>query len=105
MSVLPGAIILYLGEQRDWELWLKTGPEYPVYSSLKRWRGKQGQLPDVPVKGPLHAILVEGEVSGYVNWDFATFDGTNWHSFQNGLITGLTMKVVYSVELPGTEDI
>lgn len=111
LSDIPGAVIVYPNAKEGdwpgdiWELWLKTGPECPVYPSLKRRRLKREIFPPAEGKYPLCAILVKSITSGYPDWDFATFDGTNWQSFQHGMITGLTYKVIWSGELPDIGEI
>ena len=95
----PGAVVLKPAKG-EWELWIKVGPEYPVYLATGNKRDARAQLPDTGQKRPLCAILVEDRASKYLGWDFGSFDGTNWNTFQNGLITGLTCKVIKSVELP-----
>lgn len=99
LSDNPGAYIIK-DEHGKWEFWVKVGPEHPVYQSLKRKGPTSDPMPKDSKRGPLCAILVRDCAVEYLAWDFGTFDGTNWHSFANGLITGLTKEVAQSVELP-----
>lgn len=96
----PGAVVLS-PEKGKWELWVKTGSEVPVFSRSVTRHEMQTQLPNPGQNGPLCAILVVG--MEYLGWDFAWHDGTNWQSFQNGTITGLTREVLHAIELPGGE--
>lgn len=99
----PGAVVLEPAKD-EWRLWIKVGPESPVYLATGSKRDARAQLPDTGLKRPLRAILVVDTTSGYKSWDFGSFDGTNWNAHAHGLITGLTCKVIKSVELPAPDN-
>ncbi len=54
---------------------------------------------------PLFTVLVKHLGSGYPSWDFGFRVDGEWHTFNNGLVTGVSMKIVWASELPGVEDI
>lgn len=95
----PGAVVLRK-TNGEWELWVKLGPEFPVYLAAGNKHDTRAQSPDTKPKSPLFAILVRDSASEYIGWDFGSFDGTNWNTFAHGLITGLTCEVIKVVELP-----
>lgn len=62
------------------------------------------QIDPASVEKAAYAIIIEDGVTGYFTYDFATPGDGVWHTFDNGIATGATKKVIFAVQMPTIED-